>query len=176
MHRDVIGAVEALELAKQQGKVRYTGFTGHTDPDIHVQLINDGYDWDCTLMPVSVLGALNSRSFEKKVMPLCKEKGIAVFGMKGFGGSRRTEMHSKTNPAELLSYSLSYPEVCTHLIGVDKVDYVNQAVAASVTPAMTVEQREQYVIDYSPKAAHYADLKHGGVHYEGGLNNQTSIS
>ena len=27
------GAVEALTQAKQQGKVRYVGFTGHKDPD-----------------------------------------------------------------------------------------------------------------------------------------------
>ena len=101
--------------------------------------------------------------------------GVRVFGMKGFGGSRRTEMHHKTNPAELLSYSLSYPQVCTHLIGVDKLDYVNQAVAASVTAPMSVEQRQQFVVDYSPEAAHYADLKHGGPHYEGGLSDQQSI-
>ena len=29
------GVVEALERAKSQGKVRYVGFTGHKDPEIH---------------------------------------------------------------------------------------------------------------------------------------------
>ena len=32
------GAVEALTQAKQQGKVRFVGFTGHKDPDIHLKM------------------------------------------------------------------------------------------------------------------------------------------
>src|SRR4029078_7013493 len=30
------GVIEALERAKRQGKVRYVGFTGHKDPEIHM--------------------------------------------------------------------------------------------------------------------------------------------
>ena len=30
------GAVEALDKARQQGKVRFVGFTGHKDPDLHL--------------------------------------------------------------------------------------------------------------------------------------------
>lgn len=157
------GAIKALELAKQQGKIRYTGFTGHTDPQIHVEMIERGYDWDATLMPVSIVGALKSRGFESDVMPLCKKHDIAVLGMKGFGGSRRTQLHSKTNPPQLLSYSLSYPEVCSHLIGIDKMEYVDQAVAATTTKPMQPIDRQQFAVDEIGDAA---ALAHGGVYYE----------
>lgn len=162
------GALEALELARDQGKIRYVGFTGHTDPQIHIDLIKGGFEWDATLMPVSVVGALDSRDFEKEVMPLCEEKNIAVLGMKGFGGSRRTHLHERTNPKEILRYSLSYSQVCTHVIGVDKVDYVNQAVAASTATPMTPEERARFVVDNTPGSPDYYALHHGRKHYESG--------
>jgi hypothetical protein len=34
------GAIEALELAQQQGKVRWVGFTGHKDPAIHLKMLS----------------------------------------------------------------------------------------------------------------------------------------
>ncbi|HAV14478.1 MAG TPA: aldo/keto reductase [Opitutae bacterium] len=157
------GAIEAMELARRQGKIRYTGFTGHTDPQIHRELIEGGYEWDATLMPVSIVGALSSRQFESEIIPLCEKHNIAILGMKGFGGSRRTHLHSQTNPSELLSYSLSYPQVCTHVIGVDKVEYVDQAVAASTMVPMQAKDRARYAVNEVIDAK---ALAHGGVLYE----------
>ncbi|MGJ8638705.1 MAG: aldo/keto reductase [Opitutaceae bacterium] len=157
------GAVEAMELAKKQGKIRYAGFTGHTDPKVHRDLIEGGYEWDATLMPVSIVGALQSRAFESEIMPLCEKHKIAVLGMKGFGGSRRTHLHSKTNPSELLSYSLSYSQVCTHVIGVDKMEYVDQAVAASTVTPMKAKDRAQFAVNEVGDAK---ALAHGGTFYE----------
>ena len=37
------GAAEALEQAKQQGKVRFVGFTGHKDPAIHLKMLATGF-------------------------------------------------------------------------------------------------------------------------------------
>ena len=34
------GAIEALTQAKQDGKVRYVGFTGHKDPSIHLKMLS----------------------------------------------------------------------------------------------------------------------------------------
>ncbi|MEM8868583.1 MAG: aldo/keto reductase [Verrucomicrobiota bacterium] len=163
------GAIEALELAKQQGKIRYTGFTGHTVPEVHSEMITKGYEWDAMLMPVSIVGALRSREFEEQVMPLCAEKQIAVLGMKGFGGSRRTQLHSRTNAQEVLQYSLSYPEVCTHLIGIDKLDYVDQAVAGTSARPWTLNERTKYAkVDTSPDSPDFAAMQHGGKFYEAG--------
>lgn len=165
------GAVEAIELAKQQGKIRYAGFTGHAEPKVHTGLINGGYEWDATLMPISVVGAMNSRDFEAEVMPLCVEKNIAVLGMKGFGGSRRTELHGQTNVQEVLQYSLSYSQVCTHLVGVDKLEYIDQAVAGTAAKPFSAEQRAAYAqIDSSPSSPNYAALQHGAKVYGTGCS------
>ena len=37
------GALEAFVQAKQQGKVRHIGFTGHRDPEV-IQRMLDSYD------------------------------------------------------------------------------------------------------------------------------------
>lgn len=162
------GAIEALEDARKQGKIRYTGFTGHTDPQIHKDIIKGGYEWDSTLMPVSAIGALKSRKFEKKVMPLCEEKNIAVLGMKGFGGSRRTPLHGKTNVEEVLRYSLSYPQVCTHVVGIDKLEYAHKAILASESTPMSVAERHEFANLHVSGADEAFTMNHGGHLYESG--------
>ncbi|MCH2036817.1 MAG: aldo/keto reductase [Puniceicoccaceae bacterium] len=160
------GAIEALELAKQQGKIRYAGFTGHTDPKVHRDIIEGGYKWDATLMPVSIVGALKSRAFESETMPLCEQHEIAVLGMKGFGGSRRTHLHEKTNVQEVLQYALSYPQVCCHVVGVDKLEYVDQAVAGCVAPPFSAPQRAKYAVNDAEGSPDLAALQHGAGYYE----------
>ena len=39
------GVVEALARAKTQGKVRFVGFTGHKDPEIHLRMLGSGFDF-----------------------------------------------------------------------------------------------------------------------------------
>jgi len=160
-------AIAALEQAKKDGKIRYTGFTGHTDPQVHIDIIEGGFPWDATLMPVSIVGALRSRQFEQKLMPLCQEKQIAVLGMKGFGGSRRTQLHGKTNIQEILRYALSYPEVCTQVVGIDKPQYLTAAVDASPSQPMTPLEREEFAGHFDRQFDDYA-LMEGRDDYEGG--------
>ncbi len=162
------GGIEALELAKKQGKIRYAGFTGHTDPEVHRELIERGYEWDAVLMPISAVGALSSRKFEEVIMPLCEKRNIAMLGMKGFGGSRRTHLHGRTNIEQVLRYSLSYPQVCTHIIGIDKLEYINQAVVASASKPMTSEQRKELAVNDAPDSPDYAAMQHGRKFYEAG--------
>ena len=139
------GVLEALDQAKKDGKVRYTGFTGHTDPKAHVSILEKGYPFDAILMPVSGLGSLSSRAFEREVMPICVEKNVAVLGMKGFGGSKRPQLHGKINVEEIVRYSLCYPQVTSHCVGIDKIEYIDPLIAAASKTPMTVAEREAFV-------------------------------
>ena len=53
------GAVEALDRARQQGKVRYVGFTGHKDPSLHLEMLAHDYRWarTCSRRPTSTITA-----------------------------------------------------------------------------------------------------------------------
>lgn len=151
------GVLEALDLAKKQGKVRYTGFTGHTDPEAHVSMLKGGYPFDASLMPVSALGALSSRRFEEVVMPELVKRDVAVLGMKGFGGSRRAHLHGLVNAETVLRYSLSYPQVCTHVIGMDKMEFLDQALLAASKTPMTPKERADFQVAVAGKGgAEYA--------------------
>src|SRR6201992_569925 len=70
------GAAEALRKAKEQGKVRFVGFTGHKDPDIHLAMLETGFPFDAVQMP---LNAFDSQflSFEQLVLPELNKRGIA---------------------------------------------------------------------------------------------------
>ena len=47
------GVLEAFDQAKQQGKVRFVGFTGHKDPGIHLKMLEMGYPFDTVQMPLN---------------------------------------------------------------------------------------------------------------------------
>src|SRR5207248_777522 len=55
------GAFEAAQAAKKAGKIRYIGFTGHKDPDIHLKMLNTGlahgFTFDTVQMPLNIMDA-----------------------------------------------------------------------------------------------------------------------
>ena len=83
------GAAEAMLRAKEEGKVRFIGFTGHKSPAIFRRMLSQGFPWDTLQMPVSVLDA-NFNSFQTEILPIAQEQGIGVIGMKSLGGDGRS--------------------------------------------------------------------------------------
>src|SRR5687768_5371483 len=69
---DPEGANAALVAAREAGKLRYIGFTGHKDPHIHLHMLavaaDNGFAFDAVQMPLNVMDA-HYRSFEKLVLP-----------------------------------------------------------------------------------------------------------
>ena len=82
------GVVEALDKARQQGKVRYVGFTGHKDPSLHLAMLAHDFEWDACQLPLNCFDG-SFRSFEKQVLPELNRRGIAPIGMKSLGGDGR---------------------------------------------------------------------------------------
>jgi len=75
------GMLKAALEAKQSGKVRYIGFTGHKDIDIHLAMLAKTSEWDAAQMPVNILDP-HYRSFQERVVPECNRRKIGVIGMK----------------------------------------------------------------------------------------------
>jgi predicted aldo/keto reductase-like oxidoreductase len=118
------GAAEALVQAKQQGKVRFVGFTGHKDPSIHLNMLGHNFPFDTVQMPLNCLDA-TFRSFEQQVLPEAARKGIAVLGMKSMGGSGEIITHGAATPSEALRYAMSLP-VATTISGIDSLGVLHQ--------------------------------------------------
>lgn len=116
------GAIEALDEAKQSGKVRFVGFTGHKDPAIFMRMLGM-YEFDTLQMPVNVMDA-HFRSFEKQVLPAANEREIGVIGMKSFGDNYILRSGIVT-AEEAMSYSLSQ-QISVLVAGIDSMDVLNQ--------------------------------------------------
>lgn len=122
------GVLEALTKAKQQGKVRFVGFTGHKNPLIHLDMLKRGYAFDTIQMPLNALDP-SFRSFEKNVLPVARERGLAVFGMKSMGGSGEMISKGALTPTEALSYAMSVPGIATTISGMDSMGVLDQNLA-----------------------------------------------
>lgn len=119
------GVLEALTAAKQQGKVRFVGFTGHKNPSIHLDMLNRGYRFDTVQMPINPFDP-SFRSFEENVLPVALQKGMAVFSMKSMGGSGEPIVHGALTPTEALSYAMSVTGVSTTISGMDSMEVLDQ--------------------------------------------------
>ena len=134
------GVVEALDRARQQGKVRYVGFTGHKDPSLHLAMLAQDYQWDACQLPLNCFDA-TFRSFEQQVLPELNRRGIAPIGMKSLGGDARAVKAKVVSAEEALGYALSLP-VATVVSGMDSVRVLKQNLAvARSSKAMTARER-----------------------------------
>ena len=137
------GAAEALAKAKKEGKVRFVGFTGHKDPEVHLAMLATGFPFDAVQMPLNPFDASFSPfSFEQKVLPVLKERGIAVLGMKPICGRADPVKKGVFTAQEMLRYAMSLP-VTTTITGFSDMDILKQnlQVAQGFTPLSESEMQ-----------------------------------
>ena len=128
------GANAALIEARDAGKIRFIGFTGHKDPHIHLYMLEvakeNGFDFDTVQMPLNVMDA-HYRSFEKMVLPELVRQNIGVLAMKTLANGAILE--SKTVSAtECLQYAMNLP-VSVVITGCESMEDLEQALAAART-------------------------------------------
>ena len=126
------GGMEAAVKAKQAGKIRYIGFTGHKSPEIHRHMLEVAdqhkFLFDSVQMPLNVMDA-HFHSFEKMVLPILVKKNIGVLGMKPMGSKIILDSKAAT-PVECLHYAMSLPTSVV-ITGCDSMDILQQALKAA---------------------------------------------
>ena len=131
---DEDGANAALVEARDAGKLRFIGFTGHKDPRIHLYMLEvaqqNGFRFDTVQMPLNVMDA-HFRSFEKLVLPELVKEEIGVLAMKTLANG--TILESQTVSAtECLQYAMHLP-VSVVITGCQSMDNLEQALNAART-------------------------------------------
>jgi predicted aldo/keto reductase-like oxidoreductase len=131
---DEHGANAALLEARQAGKLRFIGFTGHKDPRVHLHTLevaeDHGFTFDTVQMPLNVMDA-HYRSFEKLVLPELVKRKIGVLGMKPLANG--IILRSKTVRAtECLRYALHLPTDVV-ITGIDSMKVLEQALQVART-------------------------------------------
>ena len=137
------GALAAVLEAKKAGKIRYIGFTGHKNPEIHLKMLKTadehGFQFDTVQMPLNVMDA-HFNSFEKLVLPVLVQKNIGALGMKPIGAGVILDSGTVT-AVECLRYALSLPASVV-ITGCDSLAVLNQAIelAANFKPLTAAER------------------------------------
>lgn len=148
------GALEAVMAAKQAGKVRYIGFTGHKDPLVHERMLDvakqHNFQFATCQMPLNPMDA-HFRSFANNVVPKLVEQGIGVLGMKPMASG--IILKSKTvTPIECLHYSLNLPTSVV-ITGCDSMAILDQAFEAARTFQPMTEAQVIAILDKTRTAA-----------------------
>ncbi len=110
------GALQALTQAREEGRVRFLGLTGHHDPEILLEAMRR-FDFDTVL--VALNGAdVHRMSFARTVLPEAAWRGMGVIGMKVYAaGVLVRDGSPPLIPAEAMGYVLSLAGVSTVIIG-----------------------------------------------------------
>lgn len=130
------GVIDFLERARAAGKIKYTGFSFHDEPDVFKEVV-DAYPWDLCQIQFNYL----DENFQAGIEGLkyAAEKGLAVVIMEPLRGGNlaskipedarkvwdRAEV--KRTPAEwAFRYLWNYPEVSVVLSGMSEMEHLKE--------------------------------------------------
>ena len=93
------GVLEVLQKAKENGKIKHIGFTGHQNPYAHAHMLERTKEsdlYDTVLMPVNVLDA-SYYSFTENVMPKALDRNLGILAIKSLADGRFFAKKEKAN-------------------------------------------------------------------------------
>lgn len=135
------GAIHALTQAREEGRVRYFGLTGHHDPAILLEAMRR-FEFD------TVLAALNCADmarmpFTRTVLPEAAQRHMGVIAMKVYSAGILVGPRGSCRAEEALRYALSLDGVSLAIIGCHTPQQVeeNVAIARNFTPMPANEMR-----------------------------------
>ena len=135
------GAMETILKAKDEGKIRFIGFSAHTTKGALAAM--NGFPFDTVMFPINFVEYYKF-GFGKAVMELAAEKGVGVLGMKALSKGpwpkgmvqtrrwwyRATETQDETNAA--IRFTLSQKSVAAG-IPPSFLDLLDKAIEAGRT-------------------------------------------
>jgi aryl-alcohol dehydrogenase-like predicted oxidoreductase len=119
------GAMGALRKAREQGKVRFIGASGHLHPSRFHYAIDSG-EIDVMMNAVNFVNQ-HTYDFEHKVWARALEKNIGLVSMKVLGGNLDGEFRlPKEDYENAIRYTLSLKGLCTAVVGINKMEHLDQ--------------------------------------------------
>jgi uncharacterized protein len=116
------GVLDAFLEAKQKGKAKYIGFTGHQNPKTHLYFLKKldemGIEMDTCQMPLNVCDP-SFESFQQHVLPVLLEKKYGVIAMKTMAGGSMMGGRIDTTPKNIETKDI--PDV----VGLTELTFAN---------------------------------------------------
>ena len=135
------GAIEALVQARDEGRIRFLGITGHHDPEILLEAMRR-FDFDTVLVALNAAD-VHRLSFMESVLPEAARRGLGVIGMKVCAQGALL-VRSNLTIRDAMGYALSLPGVSTTVIGCETIEQVdeNAQFAREFVPLSPSEMQE----------------------------------
>jgi len=137
------GVIDAMRQLKLQGRIRHLGCSTH-DSAVGREIIESG-SFEVVMLAYNAANP----ELEDTLIPLAKDRGLGVIGMKPLGGGVLTDQRSRelgfeVSAAEALRFALSNPGIDSVIPGLDTAEYVQTALNAlhGHTPITPEERRE----------------------------------
>jgi aryl-alcohol dehydrogenase-like predicted oxidoreductase len=168
------GPLEALVAAKQAGKIRFIGFTGHKDPLVHLRMLDVAaahkFQFDACQMPLNVLDA-HFRSFGQQVLPRLVKEGVAVLGMKPLASGAVLKANVVT-ATQCLHYALNLPTSVV-INGCESLERLEQALEAVKTfkPMSHAQVQALLAKTKTPAMTGQFELFKTGIQFDGTARN-----
>ena len=121
------GAAKTLEEAKAQGLVRFSGITGHHEPEVIAAGL-ERYPFDHTLIPVNAADIHHPRPFTPTVLPLAQAQNIGVTAMKIPAYGRLLKPGVLDGMHQALGYTMSQPGVHCAIIAAETIAQLEENV------------------------------------------------
>ena len=131
--------LKAIEEFRAAGHVSYVGISGHWVRGVMSRILRD-FQFDAALFPTGLFNIAYDYSFIETVLPMARELGMAVSGMKILGAGR-VKRAASIEP--YLRYSMNLP-IDSMVIGCDSVAQLEQTVRIimSDSPQLTNSELE----------------------------------
>jgi len=117
------GALEALQEARDDGRVRFLGITGHHDPAILLEAMQR-FEFDTVLVALNAADR-HRMSFIETVLPEAVNRNMGVIAMKVYAQGALLGP-SGLSPEEALGHTLSLNAVSTAVIGCSTPEEVDE--------------------------------------------------
>ena len=129
------GAIKAVEEAKEQGLIKFSGITGHHEPEVIAEGLRR-YDFDTTLISLNAADVHHPRPFSRTVLPVAREKNVGVIAMKVPAYGRLLKPGLLSSMEQAMGYTLSLPGVHCCIIAAENPEQLesNVTVARNYTP------------------------------------------
>jgi len=155
-----LGVLEVLLKAREEGKIRYLGFTGHQNPFAHARMLERTKEsdiFDTVLMPVNVLDQ-TYYSFIQEIMPKALERNMGILAIKSLADGRffaRKEQVGWTSDDPLIPNYLSIKEamyfvwslpVSVLISGNENATFMREKIALARTFSKLTEEQKNLLI------------------------------
>lgn len=172
------GVLEVAVKAREEGKIKHIGFTGHASPYAHVRMTeHEAVRSACTAcqFPVNPVDAASKHSFIEQTMPRMQENNIGMLAMKTLADGRffaKKEMNGRVrwtsgNPVvpntlsidDCINFALSLP-ISVLITGAENPELVREK-ASMVRNFTTLSEKQRLAL--ADRVASFAEQ--GEVEY-----------